>query len=121
MRAEKLVGRAHQEVAIEFANINWPVRRVMDGINERESPGLARQAHYFFNVVNRSHRIRSVADGNQPGVAGDLACKIIHIERAVGFIDIHKSDGCATFLQRTPGGDIGVVIEVSDDNFVSRT
>src|SRR5438445_10492244 len=104
MRAEKLVGRAHQEVAIEFANINWPVRRVMDGINERESPGLARQAHYFFNVVNRSHRIRSVADGNEPGVARRLACKIIHIGRAVAVSDVHKSAACATVAQRTERG-----------------
>src|SRR6185369_7921176 len=55
-----------------------------------------------------------------PGPAVKLLRQVSHVEGAVFLVNIHEADGDAALLQRPPRRDVGVVIEVSEQNFVAR-
>ncbi len=66
VRAEEFVSRAGQEIAVECTYVNRAVRSVVDGIDVTQRSGLPRQAHHFGDVVDGAHRIRRIADRDQP-------------------------------------------------------
>src|ERR1700739_2000190 len=58
VRTEKFVGRAGKEIAVERANVNRAVRRVMNGVDERERPGFMSEADDFGDRINGADGIR---------------------------------------------------------------
>src|SRR5260370_2771818 len=65
VRAEEFVGRADEEIAIERADIDWPVRRVVDGVDEHQR---ARFVGEFGDLLDRIYGavgVGSFADGNK--------------------------------------------------------
>ena len=71
MRAKELVTRTRQKIAIESANINRTMRRVMHRINENHRARLVCQPHAAGNrarVARRRHQRRGRAGRTEPGV-----------------------------------------------------
>src|SRR5260370_11465932 len=65
VRAEEFVGRADQEIAIERADIDWPVGRVVDGIDEPQRAGFVSQYRDFRDGADGANGVGSVADGDK--------------------------------------------------------
>ena len=119
VRAEELVAGACQEVAIEGAHINRPVRRVMHRVDERHRPGRVCQAHNLIHVVDGSHRVGCPSHGHQPRVAANLGRQVEHVERAIGGLDVGGAHLYATLLQAHPRRHIRVVVETGDQQLVA--
>ena len=79
-----------------------------------------RQPHHFLDVVDGSHGIGGVAHGHDAGAGRHLSPQLLHIQRAIGGMDVHKADHAAAFFQRRPGRNIGVVVEPRHDDFIPR-
>ncbi len=69
VRSEKLVARAHQKIAIQSANINRTVGRIVDRVDVRQRAFLVRQSDNFLHVIDGAHCIRGITDGHDPGAA----------------------------------------------------
>src|SRR5579864_8512601 len=95
------------------------MRGVVDGINVGKGTGFAGQADNFLHVVDSANGIGCVAHSDQPGVTGNLASKVVHVERAVGFVDVAKPYSHSAFFKRSPGGNIRVMIKMCDHEFIS--
>ena len=119
VRAEKFVSRAGQKIAVEGAHVNRSMGSVVDGIDITQSSRLPRQTHHFGDVVYCAHRIRCVADRDQPGPAPDLRSQVAHVESAIFFVEVRRADGHTLFFQRFPGREIGVVVEQGEDDLVA--
>ena len=119
MRAEELVAGAGQEVAIQCAHIDEPMRSEMYGVDEGHRANLMRQAHDFGDIVDGADGIRSVSDRNQTSIAPNLRLQVKHIERAIGELDICGAHLRATLFQRYPRRDVGVVIELGDQQLIA--
>ena len=65
VRAEEFVRRAREEIAVESADVNRSVRRVVNRVDERERAGVVSHAHDFFHGIDCAHGIRRVAHGDE--------------------------------------------------------
>src|SRR5581483_137570 len=119
VRAKEFVCRTCQKVAVEFANVNRPMRCVMDGIDISQRASLMSQSHDCLHVIDRSHRIGRVASGHNFCPRAYLSREVIHVERAVFFPDVDKLDFYSTLLESTPGRDVRIVIQMSKQDLVS--
>ncbi len=99
VRSEKFVRGADQEVAIERAHVNWTVRRVMHGIDVGHGSHPMRHTYDFPYVVDGSHRVRGVANGHQPGAAGDFPRQVMHVQGAVPIMNFGHAYRDASFLE----------------------
>ena len=93
----------------------------MNGIDVTERSGLPRQAHDFGDVVDRSYSVRGIADCDQSRASANLPRQILHVERAIVFVELHGADRDAFFFQRLPRGEVRVVIEQREHDFVAGT
>ena len=48
-----------------------------------------------------------------------LRCQVLHVERAIVFVELHRADGHAFFFQRFPGREIRVVVEQREHDLVA--
>src|ERR1700758_776955 len=97
------------------------MRRVVDGVNVGEGTGFASHPDYFFHVVDSADRIGCVPYSDQARVTGNLAAEVVHVEGALGFVDVNKPDSSSTFFKRSPRRNIRVMIKMRDHDFISRT
>src|ERR1700734_3152733 len=65
VRTKELIGRTHQEIAVERADIDGAMRRVMNRVNVSHGAALVGEANNLLYVINRAYGIRSVTDRNQ--------------------------------------------------------
>jgi hypothetical protein len=73
------------------------------------------------NRVERAHSVRGQPDGNQARPRPQRSLEAVQVERAVFLADIDPSDSDATFLfQGQPRRDVGVVVETSGHDLVTR-
>ena len=92
----------------------------MDSVDVGEGPGCVCEADDFLYGIDGAHRIRSVADGDQLGVAADLSRRVGQVERAVFVVNLSPAHGdAAIFGHRNPGRNVGIVIETGDQDFVA--
>ena len=77
-----------------------------------------RELAYGRDVDNCADRMRSHRAGDKTGVGIEQRFEIFGVQRAVG-AHPPPDDLGAVGLQRQPGGDVGVVIHVGDDDFVA--
>src|SRR3989442_14549743 len=82
VRPEEFVRRASEEIAIARSHINRPMRRGMDGIDERQRTCLLRQANNLFDGIDRPARVRLVAHSDALRLRRDLSLDITAITRA---------------------------------------
>ena len=57
VRTKEFVRRAHQKIAIERADINWPMRSIVHGINVGQCTTLVSKFHNLVNWVDRAHGV----------------------------------------------------------------
>src|SRR3989442_4975384 len=106
VRPEEFVRRASEEIAIERSHINRRMRRVMDGIDERQRTCLMRQANNLFDGIDRPDRVRRVARSDELRLRRDLPLQIVQIERAVNLANVRLTNEDAFFLECPPGCDV---------------
>ena len=75
----------------------------MDGIDVTQCASLPRQSHHFGDFVDCAYGIRRITDGHQPRALADFRGKVVHVERAVVFVELYRADDDAFFFQRFPG------------------
>ena len=119
VRSEEFVSGADEKVAIERGHVDQAVRAVVYGVDVGERSGGVRQADDLFDGIDRADRVRSVADRDEFGFGIELRCEILDVERAVSGVDFCPTNRHAFFFEREPGGDVGVVIEARDQDFVA--
>ena len=67
VRAEELVGRAEQEVAVDGAHVDGPVQRVVHGVDDATgAPSGVRQVGGAAHVVDGADGVGRVADARPP-------------------------------------------------------
>src|SRR2546427_8751322 len=102
VRPEEFVRRASEEVAIERSHINRPMRRVMDGIDERQRTCLMRQANNLLDGIDCPYRVRRVAHSDELRLRRDLSFQVVEIERAVILANVRLTNDDAFFLECPP-------------------
>ena len=78
------------------------------------------EADDFLHRINRAHGIGGVSDSDQLCVLVQLAGQVLHVEGAVFVAKVGPSDRkAAIFGHEQPRGDVGVVIEAGEEDFVA--
>ena len=120
VRPVELVGRADEEVAVPRPHVDQVVRGVVDRVDERQGADRAGEPHGSRDVVDRAEGVRRGADGDELRALADLALEVVPVERARREIHPHDAEFAAALArQRLPGADVGVVVELGDDDFVA--
>src|SRR5262245_8055145 len=119
--AEKLVRRADQEIAPPGRDVDERVRRMMHGIEEDQRAGLVSESGNLRNGVARADRVGSAANRHELGLRGELALQVVEVQRAVLAVNADTLNGRPSILRSAhPGGDVGIMIELRDDDFIAR-
>ncbi len=116
MRTEKFVGRAGQEIAVQRANVDGPVRRVMNCIDKHQRAGFVREFRDLRDWVDGANSVGCVPDGDEFCFCGDFSPEIVEVQRAVGFANIDLPDDDTLFFQSAPRRDIGIMIQRGYDD-----
>ena len=120
VRAEEFVSRAHQEIAIERGHVDQAVRAVVDGVDVGEGAGGVGEADDFFYRIDGADGVGGVSGGDELRLGIDFRGEVGHVEGAVFVVDLGPADGhAAIFCHGEPGGNVGVVVEAGDDDFVA--
>ncbi len=94
----------------------------MDRVDEGERAGIPRETADPLDVVDRSERVRGPADRHELRPRADRALEILFVELARLGTHPDSSDRDPPLaLQSLPGVDIGVVVELRDDDLVARS
>src|ERR1700757_3109299 len=96
------------------------MRCVMHGINERKRAGFVCEANNFIHWIDSTNGVRGVSGSDEFRPWRDLAAKIIHVECAVCFADVHLAYYDPNLFKRTPRSHIAVVIQSGDYDLVAR-
>ena len=118
MRREILVARADEIVAIPGLHVDQPVRPVVHAIEEHFRAGRMRDPGHRSDVDDRADRMRRHRAGDEPRALRHQRPEIVDMQIAV-LAHAPPDDLRAGRLQRQPGGDVGVVVHVGDDDLVA--
>ena len=78
------------------------------------------EANDFLDWIDRAYRIRCISHGHQLAWAADLCGQVDHIEGAVLLANLRPANSDTALCQRLPWGDVGVVIEARQHDFIAR-
>ena len=90
VRAEELVRRADEDVGVHGGHVDGAVRRVVHGVDPRESACLVREICDAPHVSHRPDRVRGPRVGDHPGPVRELALEVQEPKRAVLLIDVDE-------------------------------
>ena len=97
------------------------MRRVVNRVNEEVSADGAREAERAPRVRQRAQSVRGRADGDDPCARADFRLEVVPVERARLCVHTHDAqDYLALALKRLPRRDVGVMIQLRDDDLVAR-
>src|SRR5271168_5341637 len=68
--------------------------------------------------IDASYGVRLIADSHQLRPWVKLACKVLHVKRAVALPDTDLANQHAAFGERVPWRDVGIVVEYGRDDFI---
>ena len=120
MRPVELVGRAGEEVRAERLHVDERVRGVVDGVHEHEGAVRVRHRRDARDVVDRPDGVRRAADGDETGPLPEEPPERVEVEPGLPRGERRRlDDDAAVLLERAPGVDVRVVVEVRDDDFVA--
>src|SRR5262249_36168828 len=115
----KLVGRAHQEVAIPSLDVDQCVWCIVNRVDIAQRAGVVSEASDLCDIVDSAERIRRGADRDEAGARRDRAFHLGKVELTSRGIKRHDANRDATLaLDRTPWRDVALMIEVGDDDLV---
>ncbi len=117
----ELVGRAGEEVGAERGHVHERVRGVVDGVHEDERSRGVREVRGAPHVALRAEGVRGRADGEEARLLSERAGEAVHVQLARLGAEAHGLHDEAPLLrQLAPGVDVGVVVELGDDDLVAR-
>ena len=120
VRAEELVRRAGQEVAIPRLHVDGAVRRVMHGVEVDQRPRRVRLPGEGGHVRHAPHGVAGAGQRRQTDPAVQFAGQVVPIERAVLGPNVHEADlGPGVPRRQHPRADVGVVVQTRDDHHVA--
>ena len=96
------------------------MRRVRHRIRKHERACHVRQIGNRAHRIHRADGVRRQPDGDDSRFIRQLFFKIAHVERAIVRVNVHAFYHYAAFFQCNPGGDIGIMVEARDDDFIAR-
>lgn len=121
MGAEQLVGRQRQEVATDRLDVQRHVRRRLDRIDEDQRvAGGPHRGDDRGEVVQGAERVARATHRDEARPLRQEGRQLVEpqppgLGREVQPADRHAAVG----RHRQPGGDVGVVVETADDEFVA--
>jgi len=118
--AEEFVGGAGEEVALEVADGDASVGSIMHCIHKRDGSDLCSLCDHFPDGVDRAGQVGRITDGGEASSFREkiLPCGVI--ECSVVGVDGGMADGCSgLFGCEHPGGDVGVVVELCEEDFIA--
>ncbi len=120
MGAEELVRRAEQHVGAQRLAVEPPVRGDVHRVGPRQGADLVRRRGDAGRVGNVAESVRGQRVCDHPGPLADQRLQRLDVERAVGRVDRRDPDDEAPVLRRAePRADVGVVVELGDDDLVA--
>ena len=120
MWAEELVGRADQEVAAQGLHIDGAVGGELNCVNVDQGAGGFGQGGELGGGVDRAQGVGGVAESDQGRLFGHGGFEVFQVQLAGGGVKVyaaHAAAGVGGEVQ--PGRDVGVVVEVGDDDGVA--
>jgi len=97
------------------------MRGVVHRVHEAERAGVAGQRGRVGNIGDRTQRVGCRPDSDQPGAGRDGGLQRRPVELAALRQEGNHAQGDAALPgQRAPGRDIGVVVQLGDDDLVAR-
>src|SRR6266536_4771726 len=93
----------------------------MDRVNVSEGPNFVGEPNNGLHIIDGAHGVRCVSDGDNLSSGIDLARQVFHVQRAIFFADVGELDLDTTFFEGTPGRDIGIVVKMRKQDFVTWT
>ncbi len=118
VRSKELVAGACQEIAIQSANVNRAMRRVVYSVNERHGACCVRQSHNFLHIVDGAHRVGSPSHRYHASIAANLRRQVEHIKGAIARLDVGGANLYTALFQAHPRRDIGVVVQTAHQQLV---
>jgi hypothetical protein len=119
VRPEELVRRADQDVDSERGDVDRPVRGVMNGVGPRERTGVVCEPRDRLRVGQCAERVRRERERHDLHPVVELGGEVVEVERRVvanrGDADVQP----AVVRQLEPRRDVGVVVELGDDDGVA--
>ena len=120
VRAEHLVRRKREKIAVPRLYVDRPVRREVHGIDEHQSAGIVSPAANRRHVVDGADRVGGDADRHEARARTELPPQTVQIERAVFGMDVDPAHRSARVLGRQhPGADVRIVIEPRHHDLVA--
>lgn len=120
--AVEFVGGAGEKVTLPDGDVDGPVSGVVDSIHERQRPDRMGEPYDSGHVVDSAKHVRCSTDGNEARAGAEALGEMVEIELAGRWIKACGPHGdSAVADQGTPGGDVGVVIQLRDNDFIPRT
>jgi len=105
-RAEQLVPRETEEVAIDLRDIHRHMRQGLCAVHEEHGAVFAAEPGNLRDRRRHAEDVRGVSDRNEPdAAAGKCTLECGKVERVVG-IDPDHVEGDALFRKRSPGQEV---------------
>src|SRR5579859_5099496 len=94
---------------------------ILYSVDEAERTHTVCQLDDALDIIDRANGIGGIAHRHNLRTRGDLPLHLLHIERAILWMEINPANMAAAILRnQEPGGDIGIVIEARHHQFVAR-
>ena len=92
----------------------------MDGVDVGEGSGVVGEADDFLYGIDGADGVGGVSGGDQLRLGIYFRGEVGHVEGAIFVVDLGPADGHSAILcHLQPRGNVGVVVEAGDDDFVS--
>ena len=120
MGAEELVWGAGEEVGSEVADVDGCVGCVMHAIDVDERTDLVRLPGNVRDGGFRAEEVGGGSDGDEAGPVGDDLVELREVQFCGSGVERYPADGGTDVLGGLdPGANVGVVVELCDDDLVA--
>eukprot|EP00913_Durusdinium_trenchii_P023397 g21975.t1 len=120
VRAEKLVRRAGEKIAVECFDLDQPMGRVMHGVDKDLCSHIVGGFDKPGNGIDRPGHVRGIPQRDEAGFLTQQRMETVDVESTVFEMNADPFDDRPRIAGgEHPRADIGVVIEIGDKNLVA--
>src|SRR6266700_181945 len=120
VRPVKLIRRTDKKIAVHCFDIDYGVGRVMHRVHETKCTFRMGELSSFADGRYRSKSIRSRADSQKPRFIGYSLLKLIPQKLTGARVERNRANSDAAFFrQRTPRGDICLMVKFRDNYLIA--
>ena len=118
--AEEFVGGTGKKVTLQVTDGDASVWGIMHSVHKRDRSDLSGLSDHFPDGIHRAGQVGRITDGGEASSFREQILPGSVIERSVVGIDRRVTDGgSCLFGCEHPGGDVGVVIEPCEEDFIA--